>query len=336
MDIKKYSGQNPKTGLVQEWIKDNGMMLVASPDGIVFFKDNIGTVVINEFQNNHRRYDLKDSEPKKGYYYNFLFEYNKPYFIYLGGKANAPIKMFVKDGENILCYYDSIYHSLSLGEKSIDEEIVLTKEEIEAKFNKDNYDFMCIFFDNTIPIYVNSGNLTFGKKLDFSDDVIIQKDLENRQFHYSFNYNSSSNQGQVESRPIEEIENLKLYSSIIFNKYAHFLLTSKDGVFSLMRFNVVFVEKDKFRLTYSVVPINIPTIDEIISYARGNEIETMSVMLDEEFYIRDEEDALFKRLHTMLNPKTDFGTTTPQEETPKKGKLRDLIPSWRKKPRKPQ
>lgn len=334
MQIQVVSPEHCRDGVVQNWIKDAGTMLVVSPDGIVFFKKN-DEIIINEFENYSNRYDFLDNSIKKGYYFNCLFEYNKPYLVFRGGKANTILKMFLKDGERTLCYTDSIMHSLGIGAETKDEEIELTREEIESRFNKDAYDFMCLFFDNTNPIYIhsNNSNINFGNGFNFSDEEIISRDLIERQIKQelanSFRTDDKKLTEELKTRPIEEIKDLKLYSSTIFNKYAYLLLTAKDGVFSLIWFNIVFVEKDRFRLTYSVVPINIPTKDEIINYARNHEIEMMPDMTEEEFYFRNDEDKLIFGVLKMLDASQQIITGRNQSiEEPKKGKSRGRIPKW--------
>ena len=336
--IKAIDAKYCKGGLIQNWNKDDGVMLIVSPDGIVFFKKN-DEIIINEFENYSNRYDFLDNSIKKGYYFNCLFEYNKPYLVFRGGKANTILKMFLKDGERTLCYTDSIMHSLGIGAETKDEEIELTREEIEARFNKDAYDFMCLFFDNTNPIYIhsNKSNINFGDGFNFSDEKIIESNFEKRNFELTLiddidqilNPDSKRPTEKIERRTIDEIKDLKLYSSTIFNKYVHLLLTVKDGVFNLMWFNIVFVEKDRFRLTYSVVPINIPTKDEIINYARNHEIEMMPDMPEEAFHFRNEEEKLLFGVHKMLDASPQIITGRNQSiEESKKDKSRGRIPKW--------
>lgn len=333
MQIQVVSPEHCRDGVVQNWIKDAGTMLVVSPDGIIFYKDTREKIYINEFETHPKRYEFPNNEPKKGYYFNSLFEEGRPYLVFIKGTANYHINMFINDGERTLCYTDSIMHSLGIGTETKDEEIELTREEIEARFNKDAYDFMCLFFDNTNPIYIhsNKSNINFGDGFNFSDEEIISRDLRERQIEQElanlFRTDDKKLTEELKTRPIEEIKDLKLYSSTIFNKYAHLLLTAKDGVFNLMWFNIVFVEKDKFRLTYSVVPINIPTKDEIINYARNHEIDMIPDMTEEDFHFRNEEEKLLFGVHKILDASPQIITGRNQSiEESKKGKSRGLIP----------
>ena len=51
------------------------------------------------------------------------------------------------------------------------------------------------------------------------------------------------------------------------------LLTSKDGKFELKWFKLTFIEKDNFKMTYSPISIDVPTIDNVIHYSSNYDIE---------------------------------------------------------------
>ena len=111
MQIQVVSPEHCREGVVQNWIKDAGTMLVVSPDGIVFYKDTREKIYINEFETHPKRYEFPNNEPKKGYYFNSLFEEGKPYLVFIKGTANYHINMFINDGERTLSYYNFIIYS---------------------------------------------------------------------------------------------------------------------------------------------------------------------------------------------------------------------------------
>ena len=322
--IKAIAEKYCKGNLVQVMYRDGGITFITSPDEIVFFKRD-RRIEVNKYENHPNRYEFPRSKDiNQGDFYNCLFEYNKPYITYDVNHIgySCSLMFFVKDGNRALMYTTSLPIALR---NTQDVELDLTREEIESRFNKDNYDSMYIIDVDTKGFYINNSkeDIRFGNGFKFSDAAIISRDYTKRKNDYSFNNRgvdiSDKASEQIKERTIDEIKNLELYSGFM-NRYSHLLLTSKDGEFSLMWFNIIFVEKDKFRLTYSVVPIEVPTKEEVINYANTHNVEYTFEPTDE--YSTPEAKYLFDAINYQPGPET----TTTQEETPKKGKRRGLIP----------
>lgn len=328
--IKAIDEKYCKADLVQVMYRDGGTAFITSSDEIIFLKRD-RKIVINKYENHPNRYEFPYSEDIKcGKFYNCLFEYNKPYITYDVNHIgySCSLMFFVKDGNRALMYSSSL--PIDLREtQDIEEE--LTREEIEARFNKDNYDAMYIIDVNANSFFINNNleNICLGNGFDFSDEEIIARDLRKRESDQRmancFLFNGKESTEELKTRPIEEIKNLKLYSGFI-NKYSYLLLTSKDGEFSLMWFNIVFIEKDRFRLTYSVIPVKLPTIEDVINYANTHNIEYTFEPTEE--YGTPEA----KYIYDVLNYKTEEPKAEepkePQVEMPKKDKSRGLIPKW--------
>lgn len=331
--IKAIDAKYCKGDLVQLMTIDGGTSFIASPEEIILLK-GYRKVYVNKYENHPNRYEFPYSENvKTGEYFNELYEYNKPYIIYESNHIGYICSMmyFFKGSNRAIKYETSLPIDLR-STQDIEEE--LTREEIESKFNKDNYDSMYIIDVNVNSFFINNNleNICLGNGFDFSDEEIIARDLRKRERDQRmaniFRVDGKKSTEEIKARPIEEIKDLKLYSGFI-NKYSHLLLTSKDGVFSLMWFNIVFVEKDKFRLTYSIVPIKVPTVDNIISYCEDNDIEYTS---DPELRLRGYGDGSKESEKEFGAPaKEEIAndvSVKPQGETPKKGKSRGRIPSW--------
>lgn len=281
---KKYCKEN----LVQLMDLSDSCNFIVSADEIILLK-NKGKIIINKYENHPKRFEFPYSEKTTtGRYYNELFEYNKPYLNFKAnfGGYHFDMDYFFEDNDRAIYYNNPLPLDHSVAEEKVVE---LSRTEIEAAFNKDAYDSMYVLDVNGSIIFANNqkDGLIVNRNIIPSDEEIVDLDLEDRisqqemtkiakQIIHIDDYSYDKELEEyptLEPRPIDEIKDLKLYNSAMSDRCSHLLLTSKDGKFKLKWFKIVFVEKDKFKMTYCSVPIVLPTIDDIIFYSNNNNIE---------------------------------------------------------------
>lgn len=289
--IKAIDKKYCKGNLVQLMHLSDACNFIVSTDEIILLKSN-GNVLVNNYKNHQNRYEFPYSEKTTtGRYYNELFEYNKPYLNFRASfdGYGFGLDYFFKGTERALLYDASLPIDRRVASENVSE---LTREEIESIFNKDAYDSMYVIDVNGRILFANNrkNGLVIENNIIPSDEELISLDVKDRIHDQDMtkiarrighiddpDYDESTDvYPSIEPRTIEEIKDLKLYGSALFDRYSHMLLTSKDGVFNLQWFKITFVEKNKFKMTYSNIPIIVPTIDDVISYTNNHDIEYTS------------------------------------------------------------
>lgn len=281
---KKYC----KGNFVQLMHLSDTCNFIVSTDEIILLKSD-GKVLVNNYTDHPNRFEFPFSEKNMtGSYYNELFEYNKPYLNFRGniGGYGFGLDFFFKGTDRALLYDVPLPIDQRIAEENVVE---LTREEIESIFNKDSYDSMYVIDVNGRILFANNlkNGLVIEKSIIPSDEELIALDVKDRIYDQDMtkiarrighiddpDYDEETEiYPNIEVRPLEEIKNLKLYGSALFDRYSHMLLTSKDGKFELKWFKLKFLEKDKFKMTYSPISIAIPTIDDVIHYSNNYDIE---------------------------------------------------------------
>lgn len=274
-------------------LDDSVAHFIVGIDEIVYLNKKDLPLIMDD--NNSQNYlSFSETENHSSSKKSLIFEYNKPYidFIVSIHGYGASQKYFFK-GTNRALYLNE---PLTIDERYAFEnrEIeILNREEIEERFNKDNYDAMYIVDTYGKVLFANNkvNGLVVGDKIIPSDDEIVKWDLDNRIADFNIMRlitNSARNEERFKiahtPRTIDEIQNFKLYGGSILRTYSHMLLTVKNGKFSLKWFRIDFEEKDKFKLTTSPISVNEPTVDDIINYTREDdkrreEIENSSIYI---------------------------------------------------------
>ena len=100
---------------------------------------------------------------------------------------------------------------------------------------------------------------------------------------------------------IDDIRDFMIYGPFLFENYCDILLTVKDRKFDLKWFKIDFIEKDRFRLTTSLITIIEPTIDDVLSYSEKYDI----------YYTLEPSQAtkLFNEVHTEENQAMPVNST---------------------------
>ena len=252
--------------------QDNNNHFIVSTDEILYLHTKQKLLINKSNLENYSMFSELDS---------VIFEYNKPYldFIFSIHGYGAQQNYFFKGTDRALYVNQPlpIDERYSYANQKFD---ILTRKEIEEIFNKDNYDAMYIIDVNGRILFANNkvNGLVIDKKIIPSDDEIIELDLNNRIGNYNISKvinnkidnNKHYNKAYI-PETIEKIQNIKLYGGFLLRTYSNMLLTIKDDKFSLKWFRIDFLEKDKFKLTTSDIPVIVPTVDDIINYTREEE-----------------------------------------------------------------
>ena len=144
-------------------------------------------------------------------------------------------------------------------------------------FNKDNYDGMYIIDKNNNILYAYNkiNGLLIDKTIIPNEQQIKELELQDRintyqtvrQMYYaSFHDKPFPKIKPTNLKSIDEIKNYKIYGGLLYSFYSHILLTTKNGKFNLQWFRIELVEKDKFKLTTTNIPINDFTVDTVLNY----------------------------------------------------------------------
>ena len=263
--IKAISEKYCKNNLVQLNCSSGDFHLIVDADEIILLKVD-GEIIINKYANHPSR-DLFPTE----YHINHpeIFEYNK---IYLNFKQsnyrNGFDKNYFFKGKNRALYLSESLIPTTLNKVNIE----LTREEIEKIFSPCNYDSMYVL--NTYErIVMCAKNKTDGsviaKNIIPSDKEIIKMILKDEKLIKSI-IQGTNNINNLNNLSIGMIKNFKLYQR------PNLLITSKNGVFNIIYFEIEFLEKDKFKLTQDIVPIIEPTVDDVLEYSSKNVIEYLA------------------------------------------------------------
>lgn len=279
--IKYINKKYCKDDLVQLMLSCDFSNLIVSADEIILLK--IGDkILVNKYVEHPNRMQFPFSDKViNDDCYNELFEYNKVYLNYRAsvGGYRFDKKYFFKGQDRAIFLSQGLPVDQTF---TRDNSIELNRDEIEKIFDKNSYDSMYIFDRNGRIYFANNkkDGLLINKKIIPSDEEIIQLELSDRIGDYNIaraiNPASNTHENYEKAhkvKTIDEIKDFNIYGSAIFNKYSHMLLTSTDGKFNLQWFRIDFIEKDKFKLTTNKVPIIEPTVDNVIMYARHNDIE---------------------------------------------------------------
>ena len=225
--------------------------LLISTNEIIYL--NIGNkILINKTSScmniDNYRYDIE------GYRY-VNFKYNENYLFVQNNQDGQRVIQFyfTKENNETLCFINSMY--------SIDNEVgelkinILNRNEIENIFDKDKYDAMYILDVNGKMFFASNkkDKQVISKKIIPSDKEIIDMEYEDKKFGQEFARMFFKSVGEkfedelVSKKKIEDIKNVKIYSSIIM-PFAHILVISKNNKFKVYEFSLDFVCKDTFKL----------------------------------------------------------------------------------------
>lgn len=283
--IKAINQKYCKGNLVQLMPHTDECHLIVSANEIILLK--IGDkVLVNKYSTHSSRnlFPYHEKEQIDWEHFTELFEYYKTYLNFKGSVRGYSFQKyyFFKGTDRALW----LNEPLSVDERDAKKEYVdLDRNEIERLFDSTNYD--------SIYVIDISGNILFarntkdkiriGKRVIPSDNEIVKMELEKRKTDSNIGYNlgkafnsfNNTENYQKANTPktINEIRNFKVYGPALFAKYSNMLLTSKDGNFDLKWFRIDFIEKDKFRLTFSPIIIGEPTVDDVIQFSNNHEIE---------------------------------------------------------------
>lgn len=164
-------------------------------------------------------------------FYTSLFELNKPYISarIMDYKLKLDKVIYLNDkNSTFICDDSLIFDITTLQDKEFN------REEIEQVFNTQNYNSIIVVDNKNNVLFAKDKNFSIGKTFIPTDDEIIniynKYYLENKQ-------------------NIDEIESFSLsgYSS----ELPYIIITSKDDSISISKFNLSFLEKDCFKLSYT-------------------------------------------------------------------------------------
>ena len=269
--------------------------IIISPEEIMFLKQNDRITTSKSrseiLKNKHSNYldsNLPENNNKKNNTnkesQTHLYEYNKLYLSFSTyGGISSGIRYFFK-GRNRAFY---LKRGLSLDERGLkSHEQELTREKVEAIFDKNNYDSMYIIDLNVGILFANTkkDGTVINRNIVPNDDEIIEREMNGRIFDYDlaciFNPKIKTEDNYKAAhtpKPIDEIKDLKIYGSAIFNNYAQLLITSKDGKFNIKWFSLTYLEKDKFMLKTTEIKVIEPTVEDVIEYSKEHEIEPYEI-----------------------------------------------------------
>ena len=271
---KKYCIDN----LIQLMPYTDEFHLITSANEIILLKTRAG-ILINKYSNHPSRYlfPFSDKEQCDQSHFTELFEYNKLYLNLRFSFKNYRIdKSYFFKGNNKALLFEE---SLPTNEKYNIEQ--LSRSEINEIFNSDNYDAMYII-DSTGNLLLAKNekeNLNINRFKIPDDEEIIKMELQLRQSDlinaYAISHTTylSSDDYKVYKKKvietviekqIEDIENFGICGDT-------FLLTVKNDNFDLKQFRIDF-NKNKFKLSTKPIKIVEPTIDNVISYYKNNNI----------------------------------------------------------------
>lgn len=281
--IKAINSKYCKNGLVQVMPYTAETHLILSSNEIILLK--LGDkILINKYSNHPNRYlfPFSDKEQNDQQHFTEIFEYNKLYlnYCYRSWSGFNIHKNYFFRGNNRGLFLDE---SLSCNERDASKNTMeLSRKEIEEMFNSNNYDIMVVMDRNGVISFIESKKDKFkiGANIIPTNEEIVKKEVDSRIGDYNiaklFNPSLDDEEKyQQASKPktIDEIKNFNIYGPILLGNYSHLLLTSKDGKFNLMWFRIDFIEKDRFKLTFSPIEIIEPTIDDVINYASNYNID---------------------------------------------------------------
>ncbi len=306
---KKYCRGN----LVQLMPITSYCHLITSADEIILLK--IGDkVLVNKYINHPKRdffpYNEKEQNDKE--HFTELFEYNKTYlnFRFSVRRGFSVYKDYFFKGSKRALWLEE---SLQVDDRYAQEKFTeLNRNSLERIFDSSNYDSMYVIDINRGIIFARNDKekIHIGENIIPSNDKIVKMDLEKRQVNYSIskaltdgNYTEESYQEANTPKTVDEIKNLKIYKPLsFFSKYSHLLLTIRDGKFDLTWFRIDFIEKDKFKFTFSPITITEPTVDDVMGYANNNEIENTPEP--------SKPTPTFAQVHTLKNQEMAMNTTS--------------------------
>lgn len=279
--IQAINSKYCKNGLVQIMPYTAETHLILSPDEIILLKQG-NKILINKYKSHPNRnlFPFSDKEQSDQRHFTEIFEYNKLYLNYRGCDGFSFHKNYFFKGNNRGLFLEE---SLPCDERDASKNTMeLSRKEIEEIFNSNNYDIMIVMDKNGFISFVKSKKDKFkiGANIIPTNEEIVKKEVNSRIFDYNvaklFNQSLDDEEKyQQASKPktINEIKNFKIYGPALMGTYSHLLLTSKDGKFNLMWFRIDFIEKDRFRLTFSPIEIIEPTVDNVINYASNYDID---------------------------------------------------------------
>ena len=231
--------------------------LIISEDEILYLKTE-GKIYIDKYLNSYN--STNDYR-----YSSHLFEYNKEYFEFtasiLGGYNLNQFKVF-KGSEKALVISNSILIKIN---KEL-ESLILTRNEIEEFFNKDNFDSMYVLDKTGMVLFAKdkTNGVIIDKNIVPSDEEIIEKEYKDRKL-------KSLKDDNINKKAIEEIENHKIYKPFS-GLFSHILLTVKDNKVNIRWFNLTFIKKNTFKLTIIEIPIKEITVEDAINYYRKDDL----------------------------------------------------------------
>lgn len=270
-----------KNGLIQIMPRTAETHLILSSDEIILLK--LGEeVLINKYSNHPSRnlFPFSDKKQSDQQHFTEIFEYNKVYLNYRGqGGFSFHKNYFFKENDRALVLEESLFCDERDASKNIME---LSRNEIDEMFNSDNFDIMVMMDRNGFISFIKSKKDDFkiGPNLIPSNEEIVKREVNSRISNYNiakfFNPNLENEENYKQAstpKTIDEIKDFNIYGPALMGTYSHLLLTSKDGKFNLMWFKLDFIEKDKFRLTFSPIEIIEPTVDDVMNYSANYDID---------------------------------------------------------------
>lgn len=231
--------------------------LIINPKEIVFLEKD-GKIKINKCKDN--------SNKKEGY--NVVYNYDK---FYLDSRENIhgyslSSTYFYRASDRAFQLSDAIM----LDERYLKSEVkinYLNREQIENVFNSENYDSMYILWEGKI-LYAHNkvDGLVVDKKIIPSDEEIIEKECKERESLFDIFGKTEKTTYKVKRKELKDIHNFNLYTPAIplFANFVHTLITSKDDIFKVCHFSVVYKEENVFELKKQEIEMDVPTVDDII------------------------------------------------------------------------
>lgn len=281
--IKAIASKYCRENLVQLMNITDNCQLIVSADEIILLK--IGnSVLINKYSNHSKRnqFPFNEREQNDEDHFTELFEYNKTYLNFKGsvGGIRLSKNYFFKGSNRALWLEESL-----LGNERTNTEFStkLDRQEIEELFNCNNYDSMYIIDRNGRILFARNDkdNIKIGNKVIPSDDEIIEMEFNRRKesqkisdaINLADDIVCNNNKKEYKRKTIDEINDFKIYGPTYTGKFKDIVITTKNGKFDIRWFKVDLIEENKFRLTFRIIDIKEPTIDDVITFSSNYEIE---------------------------------------------------------------
>ena len=217
---KKYCNNDS----INELESINKSYMIIDDKEIYFLKDN-NNVLIN-----------KNNEILNKYI-NFVYDYDKLYLNYSGNINDYEIneKYYFKNN-NVSYLYYNVLSDIEVNDRL--DKIILTRNQLEENFNSNNYDSMYI-----VNLY---GNIIYAK--NNVDGIVVDNTLIPEDNYLL----------ELREKMQNKNDNIFLYDSSFTGRYLFTLITSKNNIFNMAYFKIMYTKDNNFVLIQAPVRIDEP------------------------------------------------------------------------------